>query len=88
MIKFNKHHVAANGIKARVYYSLDSHVSGLPNVTLYAKDYSGVLGRMFAEYQNDTDTQSDYFEKGRVRLFADHPLYAPARERAEANRAK
>ena len=27
---------------------------------------------------------TDYFDKGRVVLFEDHPLYATARQRAEA----
>ena len=33
---------------------------------------------------NDTDTMTDYFDKGRVVLFEDHILYAKARERAES----
>ena len=40
------------------------------------------------EYQNDTDTMTDYFEKGRVRLTKGHPLFEAALARAEANEAK
>lgn len=84
MIKFNKHHVTNGIVKARCHYSLDNRVDGRKCVTIYAKDYTGELGQVFADgYVNDTDTMTDYFEKGRVVLFADHPLYAVARQRAE-----
>lgn len=83
MIKFNKHHIAANGLKARVHYSVDNRIDGRPCVTLYAKDYNDSLCKIFkAEYKNDTDINTDYFDAGSVTLFADHPLYAEARQRA------
>lgn len=85
MIKFQRHYVTNGTDKARVWYSLDNRVDGRKCVTLYAKDYSGTLGKIFAdEYKNETDLCTDYFEKGRAVLFADHELYAAARERAEA----
>lgn len=86
--KFNKFHVSNGTTKARVWYSLDNRTDGRKCVTLYAKDYDRKLGDIFADnYKNDTDSQSDYFDKGRVALFEDHPEYAAARARAEANRA-
>ncbi|MEN9885461.1 MAG: hypothetical protein RL758_39 [Pseudomonadota bacterium] len=90
MTKFNKHNVTNGTIKARVHYSLDNRWDGRKCVTLYAKDYSDELGAIFSggEYKNDTDCMTDYFEKGRVVLFEDHPLYAAARERAESNEAE
>lgn len=91
MIKFNTYNVrnTESNVKARIHYSLDNHVSRKPVVTLYAKDYSGDLGKVFAaEYVNDTDSQTDYFDKGRVRLFENHPLYKAARAVAEAAKAK
>lgn len=87
-IKFNKYHVTNGTTKARVFYSLDNRVDGRKVVTLYAKDYDRSLGEVFKaeyEYKNDTDSMTDYFDKGRVRLFEDHRLYAAARARAEAN---
>ena len=42
-------------------------------------------GEIFSDYENDTDSQTDYFDKGRVRLVEGHPCYAAARVRAEAN---
>lgn len=84
MVKFNKHHVT-NGIKkARIFYSLDNHVSRQPCVTLYAKDYSDDLQLIIKDgYVNNTDIITDYIEPGLVRMFADHPLYAAARAKAE-----
>jgi hypothetical protein len=90
MIKFNRFNVSNGTDKARVHYSLDNRVDGRACVTIYAKDYDRALGRIFVEgndYRNETDTMTDYFEKGRVVLFEAHPLYAVARVRAEANAA-
>lgn len=86
MIKFNRHHVTDGSVKARVYYSLDNRIDGRKAVTIYDKDYGRALGQIFSgpEYRNDTDMTTDYFEKGRVVLFDDHPMYAAARARAEA----
>jgi hypothetical protein len=89
MIKFQKFYVTNGQQKARVWYSLDNRFDGRKCVTLYAKDYSGALGAIFGdEYKNDTDTMTDYFEKGRAVIFEGHPHYAAARARAEANTAE
>jgi hypothetical protein len=88
MIKFNKHHVTDGTIKARCHYSLDNRCDAQKCVTIYAKDYTGELGKLFAgSYKNDTDLMTDYFDKGRVTLFAGDPMYAAARARAESNKA-
>jgi hypothetical protein len=84
VIKFNKFNVTNGTDKAKVHYSLDNRCDGRACVTIYAKDYDRALGHIFfEEYINNTDTMTDYFDKGRVVLFADHPLYAAARTRAE-----
>lgn len=84
MIKFNKYHVVdtETKIKAKVSYSIDNRIDGRNCVTLYAKDYTRNLGKIFAEYVNDTDTMTDYFDQGKVVLFDDHPLYFQARNKA------
>ena len=83
-MKFNKYNVTSNGLKARVRYSLDNRIDGRKCVTIYAKDYCGTLGQIFAnEYKNESDILTDYFDKGKVCLFEDHSLYAAARKRAE-----
>ena len=88
-IKFQQHRVVdtATKLKARVTYSIDNRGNDRPCVTLYAKDYANSLGKIIPDaYRNDTDSMTDYFERGRVTLFSDHPLYVAARE--AANNAK
>jgi hypothetical protein len=88
MVKFNKFNVTGNGLKARVFYSLDNRSDRCKCVTLYARDYGGVLGRILGDaYKNETDSMTDYFDEGKAVLFEEHPLYAAARARAEANKA-
>jgi len=80
MIKFNKFNVTNGTVKARVSYALDNRIDQRKCVTIYAKDYTRELGKIFAnEYSNATDLMTDYFEKGKVVLFEDHPLYSQAR---------
>lgn len=90
MIKFNRHHVTNGTVKARVFYSLDNRADRRPCVTLFGKDYSdalAIIGRELGHYHNDTDITTDYFDQGRIVLFADSPYYAEARARVEAFRA-
>ena len=83
MIKFNKYCVTNGKIKARVFYSISARVDGRECVTLYAKDYDRILGKIFpTEYKNDSDIMTDYFDKGRVRIFKENPLYESALKRA------
>lgn len=85
-MKFNKHHVTNGTIKVKVSYHLDNRADKRQCVTMYAKDYDRNLGVLFPEqYVNNTDSMTDYFEKGRVVLFDDHPHYAAARARAVQN---
>lgn len=86
-IRFMKHYVTDGTTKARIHYSLDNRVDRRPCVTMYAKDYSDNLSKVFADaYRNETDFYTDYFDKGRVVLFKDSPLYAAARLRAQEGR--
>jgi hypothetical protein len=86
MIKFNKYHVTNGQTKARVSYSIGNRLDGRACVTLYARDYGRTLGYLFQEdYKNDTDMMTDYFDKGHVTLFENHPLYQKALARAQSN---
>jgi hypothetical protein len=96
MVKFQKHYVTDGVTKARVFYSKGHVMVTRPDgsrelqecVTLYAKDYDRQLGKVFADiYQNDTDSQSDYFDQGHVRFFPDHPMYAAAKARCQVRSA-
>jgi hypothetical protein len=90
-IRFMKHYVTNGAIKARVDYNAHRMVStGQECVTIYAKDYRDGrnLAEVFSdrqeEYENNTDYQTDYFEKGRIRILASSPLYAAALARCNA----
>jgi hypothetical protein len=83
MIKLMKHYVTNGTVKARVWYSHTVLTNGRECVTLYAKDYSDNLAKVFAEgYENDTDIQTDYFDKGRVRIYRGNPMFNAAVERS------
>jgi len=84
-IRFQRHAVTDGTHKARVWYSLDNRVDRRACVTLYAKDHDSgdALHKLFPDdYKNETDSQRDYFEKGKVNLFKDSPHYATARAAA------
>jgi hypothetical protein len=84
-IKFMQHAIRRGPKKARIHYSIDNRTDRRPVVTLYAKDHEAgeALARILPEaYENKTDSSSDYFDKGTVRLFEDHPLYRQARKAA------
>lgn len=66
MVKFNKYNVQANGLKVRVWYSLDNRGDNRKCVKLYAKDYGYALGKIFPnEHENNSDVRSDYLKKAR-----------------------
>jgi hypothetical protein len=84
-IKFRKHFVTDGNIKARILYHLDCRVDGRKCVTLYAKDWTRDLGKIFSSnYKNETDSMTDYFDQGHVCFFEDHDLHADARKAAES----
>jgi len=97
-MRFMQNFVTDGATKARISYSAGvcyrgTFVPGTPRetakaVTLYAKGYEdgNALGLLFpAGYVNNTDSMTDYFERGRVTFFEDSPFYAVALARAEAN---
>ena len=75
-----KHYVTNGEIKARVHYSHFVHASlGVQCVTLYAKDYNHSLCNIFPnKSENNSDIQTDYFEKDCVRFFEGDPHYNAA----------
>jgi hypothetical protein len=89
MIKFNKYNVVntETKVKARVRYSYSKpseRVDGRECVTIYHKDYSSALAEVFSgevAYKNDTDSRTDYFDKGRVNIFAGDKMFKEALDR-------
>lgn len=91
-IKFNKFNVTDGTNTARVTYSAFKMVStGEECVTLYAKSFQDgrtlalIADDVYADYVNDSDICSDYFEKGLLRIKKGHELYEAAYARAKAN---
>lgn len=86
MIVFNKFNVVDKNtkIKARVHYSLDNRTDGKNCVTIYAKDYDNKLGDIFAQYKNESNSITDYHDKGKVNLFEGDNLYDEARRKVES----
>lgn len=82
-IRLHKFYATDGTTKARVHYSFcpgNHMVDGRTCVTIYAKDYSGDLFKIFGDrVQDSTDIQSDYHEKGRVRIYENDPLFAQAK---------
>jgi len=71
-----------NGSLQKAFYSQPGSYapwSGLPDgtITIYAKTYSGFSAEVWEAFDvaNDSDTMTDYFEKDRIRVKPDHPLY-------------
>lgn len=92
MIKFQKFYVTDGVTKARVGYSNGAINVKQPDgswvlrdcITLYAKDYDRSLGKVLpAAYVNDTDSMTDYFDQGHVRIFPGDALYAAAKARCD-----
>ena len=82
MVRFMKYYVTDGKHKAKVHYSDSRLIDGRTCVTLYAKEYTNDLHKIFdGGYENRTDTMTDYFEKGRVRIFPDNKHYAAALSR-------
>jgi hypothetical protein len=78
-VRFMKHYVTDGAKKAKVWYSKNNRSDGRDCVTIYAKEYGNDLGSIIPDgYINRTDTMTDYFDKGKVTLFADHPYYQAA----------
>ena len=65
----------------------DDYQAAYPK-TPFFRQINRTLGEIFAAgYQNDTDSQTDYFDKGRVNIYEGHPLYEKAMERVKMNDA-
>ena len=103
-IRFMRHYVTDGETKAKVHYSAcDSYgLPGNKRkaVTLYEQGYDRNLVKVFSngysnengfnvpEYKNESDMQSDYFDKGHITLYEDHPLYQEALNKANEIQAE
>lgn len=85
-MKFLKYYVENDsGERVKCHYGL-TEINGRKCVTVYAEGYDGRLS-FLPNCENNSDSQTDYFEKDRARIYYGHPLYAAALARAEKNNA-
>jgi hypothetical protein len=72
-------------------YSM-SQLSGYPDgtITIYARGYSGFSSKVCDCFpvENNSDSMVDYFEKDRVRVLPQHPLYPAVKAAFEAQSAR
>lgn len=78
-LRFLWNGVKINGTLTRCYYSMGNLVEPWPaeTITVWCKGY-GRLPEAIAKYfdvENNSDSQSDYFEEDRIRVCPNHPLY-------------
>jgi hypothetical protein len=85
-MKFMKYYVENDsGERVKCWYMITQH-NGKKCVLVVAQEYGAQL-RFLPNCENNSDSQTDYFEKDRARIFYGHPLYAAALARAEKNNA-
>ena len=79
MLKFYWNGIKENGGKLqRAWYSFGNLINyPADTITIYGRDYTSFspeVQKAF-EVQNDSDSQTDYFEQDRIRVTSDHLLY-------------
>lgn len=85
-LKFYYNGIKVNGGKLQKAF----FTRGADTITIYARDYvrfSAEIRGIFA-VENDSDSMTDYFEKDRIRVKKDHPLYTQVLQAYEAGEAR
>lgn len=69
----------------------DGQLHGYPSgtITIYGRHYRSFSAKVHGCFtvQNDTDTQTDYFDDDRIRVIPSHPLYSQVRAALQAQEA-
>jgi hypothetical protein len=79
-IKFQKHAIVYKGKRIRVRYSKSTLINYPEGtITIYAKEYGNQLPEELHP-ENDTDYQTDYFDKDRARITPDSQYYTEVRK--------
>ena len=95
-LKFYYNGIKANGGKIELCSYSDGPLLNSPagTLTIYkstrnyaASRFSAAVAEAFS-IENDTDSQTDYFESDRIRVLPSHPLYAQVKAACAAQRAK
>ena len=83
-IKLMKFYVTDGITKARCWYSKGTLIDGRVCVTIYGRNYTNDLEKIFGERsENGTDITTDYFENSKVRIFEGDSLWVEACARAQ-----
>jgi hypothetical protein len=98
-LKFFYNGIKANGGKLQkahfskgnlVAWAMEKYGFDSETITIYAREYTGFSAEVKEAFtvENDTDTMTDYFEKDRIRVKKDHPLYAQVLGAYDAQEAR
>lgn len=76
-MKFQAHGIKTQHGVERCTYMISHLVNGEKCITVYAKSYERFSAEIKSAFdiQNDTDSQSDYFENDRFRVYPGHALF-------------
>ena len=88
-IKFSKigkvHYLTINGKRIGVYYATGPWIAGVDPTTIKItpKQYSfPTEARAAFAIENNSDSQTDYFERDSIRITSTHPLYPQIKQAA------
>ena len=78
-LKFYYNGIKDDGGKLQTCWYSDGKLINFPEgtITIYKRDYGHFSAGIAAAFavENDSDLMTDYFEKDRIRVKPDHPLY-------------
>lgn len=90
-LKFYYNGIKDNGGKLQKCSYSDGQLIHYPagTITIYKRDHEAFSQgvRDAFKVDNDSDMQTDYFEKDRIRVTPEHPLYSQVRAALQAKRA-
>ena len=91
MLKFYWNGIKDNGSKLQRCHYSDAQLINFPAgvITIYKRDYDSFSDAVWDAFEvvNNSDIQTDYMEKDRIRVMPDHPLYADAAAALAAQKA-
>lgn len=86
-IKISAKLITADGKRCGVTFGLGPYLT-LPadTITIYPRNAFPAEVRKYFEIENNSDSMTDYFEAGRIRVFPAHPLYEAVKAAATAGK--
>lgn len=88
-VRAMRHYMTDGNVKVKVrYHASTDYKTGQPVVWVHQQEYGYELFSMLGDVcRNETDTQTDYFDKTSAKLTPAHPMYAECLKRAQENDA-